>query len=54
MKTPFSHKLTAFLAATLAIAAPALAATGEPEQVTVAGEQVKEIIPGMLQGQLSN
>ena len=53
MKTPFSHKLTAFLAATLAIAAPAVAATGETEQVTVAGEQVAEIMPGMLEGYLS-
>jgi len=53
MKTPFSHKTIAFLAATLAIAAPAVAATGETEQVTVAGEQVTEIMPGMLEGYLS-
>lgn len=53
MKTPFSHKLTGFLAATLAIVAPAVAATGETEQVTVAGEQVAEIMPGMLEGYLS-
>ena len=53
MQTLFSHKMTVFLAATLTLVASVMVAAGETIQVMVAGEQVAEIMPGMLEGYLS-
>ena len=53
MRNRYSLTLAALLAITFGGVSPALAASGEAQQVTVAGEQVKEIMPGMLEGYLT-
>ena len=53
MKNGYSLTMASLLAITLGFVSPALAASGDAQQVTVAGEQVNEIMPGMLEGYLS-
>jgi len=53
MKNGYSLTMATLLAITLGFVSPALAASGDAQQVTVAGEQVNEIMPGMLEGYLS-
>jgi len=53
MKNGYSLTMAALLAITLGVVSPSLAASGNAKQVTVAGEQVDEIMPGMLEGYLS-
>ena len=53
MRNRYSLTLAALLAITFGGVPLTLAASGEAQQVTVAGEQVKEIMPGMLEGYLT-
>ena len=53
MRNIYSLTMAALLAITFGGVSPALAASGDAQQVTVAGEQVEEIMPGMLEGYLT-
>ncbi len=53
MRNRYSLTMAALLATTFGGISPALAASGGTQQVTVAGEQVEEIMPGMLEGYLT-
>ncbi|MDV7145802.1 phosphatase PAP2 family protein [Tropicimonas sp. TH_r6] len=53
MKHRISLTMAALLATTIGITPPAVSESGETKQVTVAGQQIAEIMPGMLEGFLT-